>query len=132
MRKVVADYVVRVDLFNCDIGIYESRDEASETAKTLGAKRLPKSCNAAVLRHRDKKGITWYLAWLPKACPVERIAHECVHLAMMVLDGHDVKVTYKNHESLAYLTAYLVRSILKRRAERRRPAKKPPRKGKRR
>lgn len=127
---VVADYVVTVDMFNCQIGIFYTRDEANAVGERLGAKRIPKSANAAALRHRDKKGVTWYLAWLPTDCPVDIIAHECVHLAILVLDGHDVKATPKNHEHLAYLTGYLVRSILNRRAEHKRQVKKPARKGK--
>lgn len=127
MADVVADFVVTVDVFNCDIGVFYNGDEASAVAERLGAKRIPKSADGAALRHRDANGVAWYLAWLPVACPVDRIAHECVHLAMLVLDGHDVKVSPKNHESLAYLTQYLLRSILKRRAEHRAKMKKPKR-----
>lgn len=50
--------------------------------------------------------------WSGNADDHSNLAHECVHIANMVLSDREVGCTMENDESVCYLSAYLLRQCL--------------------
>lgn len=112
-RKIEPDYVIEVDVYHVDVGVFYSREKLDKWLEQAGLDLDTdrQAFNAFVLRDRDKEGVTWFCAYLPKVIKIHTLAHECVHLANLILDQAGVQTTATNDEALAYLVDHLVREV---------------------
>jgi hypothetical protein len=63
-----------------------------------------------------KNGHSFVYIWMPHynhtIDEMGTLTHECTHAAMRILEACSIPVTYKDHESLAYLQSYIFMEAL--------------------
>jgi hypothetical protein len=110
--KVFPDFVVFVDIYRVQVGIFRDLRRLEAWLKERGLKRAAdKATRACAMSSVDPQGVTWFTAFVPADCQTSTLAHESLHLAWFILDSVDVQATVENHEALAYLLDYLCRQI---------------------
>ena len=114
-KKPRPDFVVTLDVYNgFDVGVWldAERLKAWCAERDLDPLRLGNGGTRAFARYDyDPGDYAWFNVFVPRDVAPEELGHECLHLAWYVLHEVGVKVSWDNHEALAYLQMHLHRRI---------------------
>lgn len=117
-QALAPDFVVTLDVFEDEIGVFRDFDRMNEWADARGLGNARKynaqNTNACAVQDNDRDGVAWFFAYIPRGCPPETVCHECLHLAWYVLKNAGVPVTFASQEVLAHVMQCLAGQILKR------------------
>jgi len=117
MGKAMTRPDLRIDciIYPVEIGVFYTTTKADKWGKEKGIVFDHEGNEAWTDAPEDEDGNPYFLAYIPKHVDIPVISHECMHLAMFVLDYVGVDISPDNHEALCYLQEYILKKVLDKR-----------------
>ena len=107
--------MIPVDIFNIDVGVYDSFEARVEHLRETQSVEDPVSAphESLAASYMDEAGdgsMRYTMVLTPRATRGTWV-HECVHMADFIMHSVGIPTGYKNTEVRAYLTAHLFSCI---------------------
>jgi hypothetical protein len=107
------DYVIHVDVYDAQVGVFSTAVAWNEWHKDMGITPGDvQACHGRAGMVTDPAGLPWFVMYIPHGCRTETMAHESLHAAWYLLEWKGIKVDADNHEALAYSQAHLFRRLM--------------------
>lgn len=113
-RKIQADGLISLDIFETDVGVWFSNTPRVEALKFMGVAE-PAGANqnflGVVCLDFDEEDFPILTMVISPRAGIDTWAHEAVHLADMLMDSRGVPTDIANTEVRAYITGYATQQI---------------------
>lgn len=113
-HKHRSKYIIDIPIYSQELEVYFTRKKFMRRIKELGIEESISPhrliISESLTCFTDSNGYYYAILRLSKRTKASTLAHEMVHVAYRLLGVVGVKLEPENHEALAYLVGYLVRS----------------------
>lgn len=107
--------IIFLDIFNIQIGVFDCVHKRQNALKKMGVDSgltTEVACYAFAAWDADELNRTIYSLYLGPESTITTWAHECVHLADMIMDRAGIPTEASNTEIRAYITGHLLAQIM--------------------